>query len=163
MEKHYREVSSLDAREVRMRLAAAGPDDFGALAYKSCLTEKGSDPRPPIARRILSLIPIARRNLEAGKPALELTEIFGLNDQANMLLTSPHLRRGLKILASTHAGGRTRNPAGKRKRESLALEFVAAREARPSLTQREFSQSRVPSVSTKTLQRGLQDLKNSPA
>jgi hypothetical protein len=162
MEKHYLEVSKLDAKEVQRRLGASDPDDLGTLAYKWCLTEEGADPRLRIAERILSLILIARRHLEAGKPALELSEIFMLNDQANMLLIGPHLRRGLNNLAAGRAGGRRRNPAGKETRESFALEFLAAREVRPSLTQQEFTQSRNSAVSMKTLQRGLKDLKSSP-
>jgi hypothetical protein len=162
MEKHYLEVSKLDAKEVQRRLGASDPDDLGTLAYKWCLTEEGADPRLRIAERILSLILIARRHLEAGKPALELSEIFMLNDQANMLLIGPHLRRGLNNLAAGRAGGRRRNPAGKETRESFALEFLAASEVRPSLTQQEFTQSRNSAVSMKTLQRGLKDLKSSP-
>jgi hypothetical protein len=162
MEKHYVEVSKLDAKEVQRRLEASDPDDLGVLAYKWCLTEEGADPRLRIAERILSLIPIARRNLETGKPALELNEIFVLNDRANMLFIAPHLRRGLNNLAAGRAGGRRRNPAGKETRESFALEFLEARKARPGLTQQEFTQSRNPAVSMKTLQRGLKDLKASP-
>jgi hypothetical protein len=87
MEKHYLEVSKLDAKEVQRRREASDPDDLDALAYKWCLTEEGADPRLQIAERILSLIPIARRNLETGKPALELNEIFMLNDRANQVRT----------------------------------------------------------------------------
>jgi hypothetical protein len=90
---------------------------------------------------------------------LELSEIFMLNDRANMLLIAPHLRRGLNNLAAGRAGGRRRNPAGKESRESFALEFLAAREVRPNLTQQEFTQSRNPPASVKTLQTGLEDLK----
>jgi hypothetical protein len=162
MEKHYLEVSKLDAKEVQRRLEAGDPDDLGALAYKWCLTEEGADPRLRIVERILSLIPIARRNLETGKPALELNEIFMLNDRANMLWMAPHVRRGLNNLAAGRAGGRRRNPAGKETRESFALEFLEARKASPRLTQLKFVQSRNPPVSVKTLQRGLKDLKSSP-
>jgi hypothetical protein len=162
MEKHYLEVSKLGAKEVHRGLEASDPDDLGALAYKWCLTEEGADPRLRIAERILCLIPIARRNLEAGNPALELSEIFMLNDRANMLLIAPHLHRGLNNLAAGREGGRRRNPAGKDTRESFALEFLAARKAKPGLTQREFAQSRNSAGSVKTLQRGLRDLKSSP-
>jgi hypothetical protein len=162
MEKHYLEVSKLDTKEVQRRLEASDPDDLGALGYKWCLTEEGADPRQQIAERILSLIPIARRNLETGKPALELNEIFMLNDRANMWLIAPHLRRGLNNLAAGRAGGRRQNPAGKETREAFAFEFLRARKVRPSLTQREFTQGRNPAVSLKTLQRGLKDLKSSP-
>jgi hypothetical protein len=152
------EVSKLDAKEVQRRLEASDPDGLGALAYKWCLTEEGADPRLRIAKRILSLIPIARRNLETGKPALELGEIFMLNDRANMLFCAPHLRRGLDNLAAGRAGGRRRNPAGREARQQLASDFLAARKVRPSLTQRKFVQSLNPPVLLKTLQRGLQDL-----
>jgi hypothetical protein len=162
MEKHYLEVSKLDAKEVRRGLEASDPEDLGALAYKWCLTEEGADPRLQIAERILSLIPIARRHLEVGKPALELNEIYMLNDRANMLLIAPHVRRGLNNLAAGRAGGRRRNPAGKETRESFTLEFLAARKANPRLTQLKFVQSRNPPASVKTLQRGLKDLKSSP-
>ena len=162
MEKHYLDVSKLDAKEVQRRLGASDPDDLGTLAYKWCLTEEGADPRLRIAERILSLIPIARRHLEAGKPALELNEIFMLNDRANMLFIAPHLRRGLNNLAAGRAGGRRRNPAGKETREALAFEFLRARKARPSLTRQQFIQSRNPAACLKTLQRGLKDLKSSP-
>jgi hypothetical protein len=161
MEKHYIEVSKLDAKEVRRGLEASDPDDPGALAYKWCLTEEGTDPRLQIAERILSLIPIARRHLEEGKPALELNEIFMLNDQANMLLIAPHLRRGLDNLAAARAGGRRRNPTGKETRQAFALEFVEARKAKPGLSQREFAESCNPPISVKTLRRGLKELESS--
>jgi hypothetical protein len=162
MEKHYREVSKLDAKEVRRRFETADPDDFGAFAYKKCLTEEGADPRLQIAERILSLISIARRHLEWRKPALELNEIMLLNEQANMLLITPHLERGLDILADAQAGGRRRNPAGTDERREFAQEFLEARKARPSLTQREFARNCTPPVCVKTLQRGLKDLRSSP-
>lgn len=57
MEKHYHEVSKLDAREVRRRLEASDPDNPGVLACKWCLTEEGADPRLQIAGRILSFNP----------------------------------------------------------------------------------------------------------
>jgi len=162
MEKHYLEVSKLDAKEVQTRLAASDPDDLGVLACKWCLTEEGADPRLQIAERILSLIPIARRHLEEGKPALELNEIYMLNDRANMLWIAPHVRRGLNNLAAGRAGGRRRNPVGKETRESLALEFLGARKVSPRLTQLKFVQRRNPPACLKTLQRGLKDLKSSP-
>jgi hypothetical protein len=162
MEQHYLDVSKLDAAEVRRGLDASDPDDLGALAYKWCLANDGADPRLQIAKRILALIPIARRQVEAGKPALELNELFMLNDQANMLLIDPHLRRGLDILAATRAGGRRQNPGGKNERQMRASEFLEARKAEPSLTQQEFVQCCNPRLSVKTLQRGLKDLRNSP-
>src|ERR1019366_7370944 len=103
MEKHYSEVATLDASETERRLAAASADDLGALAYRDCLVDN-ADPRLAIAKRILALIPIAQRHLHEGKPALELTEIFGLNERANMLLITPHLMRGLNSLAAAREG-----------------------------------------------------------
>jgi hypothetical protein len=161
MEQHYLNVAKLDAREVRGGLDASDPDDLGALAYKKCLTEDGADPRIRIALRILALIPIARRRLETGKPALELNELFMLNGHANMLLLAPHIDRGLNTLAAARAGGRRRNPAGKDDRQTLAVEFREAQKAEPSLTQREFAQSCNPPVAEKKLQRGLKDLRSS--
>jgi hypothetical protein len=160
MEKHYREVSKLDAKEVRRRFGASDPDDLGTLAYKWCLIDDNPDPRLEIAGRILALIPIARRHLEAGKPALEMNEIFMLNEQANTLLIAPHLRRSLKNLADVRAGGRKRSATGKEERQALAREFLEARKTRPTLTHRGFIQRRNPPKSAKTLQRGLKDLKS---
>lgn len=159
MEKHYLEVAKLDAEEVRRRLDATDPDDPGALALNHCLVE-GADPRLPIARRLLSLIPIAMRRLEEGKQALELEEIFTLNERANQLLIAPHARRGLSVLIAGREGGRRRNPEGKTAREELALEFCEAKKADAQLTQQQFLDSRGISVSPKTLQRGLRDLKH---
>jgi hypothetical protein len=159
MEKHYREVARLDAEQVRRRLDATDPDDPGALALKHCLVE-GADPRLPIARRLLSLIPIATRRLEEGKQALELEEIFTLNERANQLLVAPHAHRGLNVLIAGREGGRRRNPEGKTAREELALEFCEGKKADAQLTQQQFLYSRGISVSPKTLQRGLRDLKH---
>ena len=150
MEKHYREVAELDAEEVRRRFDAADPDDPGALALKRCLVEN-ADPRLPIARRLLSLIPIARRCLEAGKQALELEEIFTLNEHANRLLLAPHVHRGMDVLIAGREGGRRRNPEGKSGREQLALDFCEAKKINPELTQQEFLNSRGTSASAKTL------------
>jgi hypothetical protein len=158
METHYREVAKLDAAEVRRRLDATHPDDPGALALKHCLVG-GADPRLPIARRLLSLIPIAMRRLEEGEQALELEEIFKLNERANQLLVAPHVQRGLNVLLAGREGGRRRNPEGKTAREELALEFREAKKADAQLTQQQFLDNRGISVSPKTLQRGLRDLK----
>jgi hypothetical protein len=160
MEKHYLEVSKLDAKEVRRRFGVSDPDDFGTLAYKWCPTNDNPDPRLEIAGRILALIPIARRHLEAGKPALELNEIFMLNEQANTLLIASHLRRSLNNLAAVSEGGRKRSAAGKEERQALTHEFLEARKVRPTLTHRGFIQRRNPPKSAKTLQRGLKDLKS---
>jgi hypothetical protein len=158
MEKHYREVAKLDAEEVRRRLDATDPDDPGALALKHCLVG-GADPRLPIARRLLSLIPIAMRRLEEGEQALELEEIFKLNERANQLLVAPHVQRGLNVLIAGREGGRRRNPEGKTARDELALEFCEAKKVDAALTQQQFLDKRGISVSPKTLQRGLRDLK----
>lgn len=159
MEKHYLEVAKLDAEEVRRRLDASNPDDPGALAIKHCLVE-GADPRLPIARRLLSLIPIAMRRLEEGKQALELEEIFTLNERANQLLIAPHAHRGLHVLIAGREGGRRRNPEGKAARKELALDFCEAKKADAQLTQQQFLDGCGNSVSPKTLQRGLRDLKH---
>jgi hypothetical protein len=58
----------------------------------------------------MSLIPIAMRRLEEGEQALELEEIFALNERANQLLIAPHAHRGLNVLIAGRAGGRRRNP-----------------------------------------------------
>ena len=150
MERHYLEVSKLDAEEVQKRLKEGDPDDAGALAYKWCLVD-GSDPRVKIAQRILALIPIARQRLEEGKQAFELDEILTLNEQANILLVAPHARRGLNNLLAGREGGRRRNPGGKSERETLALDFLAAKKANLRLTQREFIASQVSSASVRTL------------
>jgi hypothetical protein len=160
MEKHYLKVSKLDAKEVRRRFGVSDPDDPGTLAYKYCLTDDDADPRLQIAGRILALIPIARRQLEAGKQALELNEISMLNEQATALLIAPHFRRGLNNLAAVRAGGRKRSATGKEERQALAHEFLEARKTRPTLTHRDFIQRRNPPASAKTLQRGLKDLKS---
>lgn len=161
MERHYLEVSKLDAEEVQKRVKEGDPDDAGALAYKWCLVD-GSDPRVKIAQRILALIPIARRRLEEGKQAFELDEILTLNEQANMLLVAPHAHRGLNnLLAGRREGGRRRNPGGKSERETLALDFLEAVKANPQLTQQEFMASQVSSASVRTSRRGLEDLRSS--
>lgn len=159
MQEHYREVSKLNAEEVQRRLAEVGPEDPGVLAYKWCLVE-GADPRLEIARRLLTLIPIARRHLEEGKQALDLDEIFTLNEQANGLLMAPHAHRGLNNLVAAREGGRRRNPEGRDERESLALLFLEEKRADPQLTQRQFIANHAPSATARTLRRGLKDLKS---
>jgi len=141
MEEHYREVAKLDAEEVRRRLDASDPNDPGTLAFKHCVVN-GADPRLSIARRLLSLIPIAIRRLEEGKQALELEEIFALDKRADQLLTAPHVRRGLNVLFAGREGGRRRNPEGKNAREELATAYCEAKRADPKLTQQKFLHSR---------------------
>ena len=113
MEKHYSEVATLDANETQRRLARAAADDLGALAYRRCLVDK-ADPRLKIAKRLLDLIPIARRHLLAGKPALDLVEIFRLNERANYLLraSSPSAR-----LEDPGGGARRRTPEKVRRKK----------------------------------------------
>lgn len=159
MQEHYRELSNLNAEEVQRRLAAEDPDDPGVLAYKCCLID-GRDPRLEIARRLLTLIPIARRQLEEGKQALDLNEIFTLNEQANTMLTAPHAHRGLNNLIAAHEGGRRRNPEGTDERESLARLFLEEKRAAPQLTQRQFMANHRLSASVRTLRRGLKDLRS---
>jgi hypothetical protein len=157
MEKHYLEVATLDASETQRRVAAASADDQGALAYRHCLADN-ADPRLAIAKRILALIPIARRHLQEGKPALEIIEILALNERANMLLITPHLMRGLNNLAAAREGGRRKNAGTRDWREELALRFKEARETNPSLTRQQFVDSLPARISVRTLQRGLTDL-----
>ena len=88
---------------------------------------------------------------EWSRPALELNEIFMLNEHANNLLMAPHVRRGLDNLAAAREGGRRRNPAGKDERQASAQEFLEARKAKPSLIQAEFARSCNPPLSVKTL------------
>lgn len=156
MERHYREVATLEPAEVKLRLERAPSDDPGTLAYKNCLVG-GADPRLKIAQRILSLIPVARRHLEEGKPAPELADIVTLNQQANMSLYAPHIRRGLNILKAGREGGRRKNSGARDAREDLALEFLDARQQNPALTQKQFLENRHSPVSVKTLQRALKD------
>jgi hypothetical protein len=157
MEKHYSEVATLDASETQRRLAAMSADDPGRLAYRYCAVD-GSDPRLAIAKRIMALIPIARRHLHENKPALELTEIFGLNERANKLLTNPHLRRGLAILAAVSEGGKRKNASSRDWRVELAMRFREAQDANPGLTPKQFVDSLPRRISVRTLQRGLKDL-----
>jgi hypothetical protein len=157
MEKHYSEVAKLDASETQRRLTAASADDQGVLAYRYSLAD-GADPRLAIAKRILALIPIARRHLQENKAALELTGIFGLNERANMLLITPHLRRGLNNLAAAREGGRRKNASSRDWRDDLALKFKEAKETNPNLTRRQFVDSLPVRISVRTLQRGLKDL-----
>jgi hypothetical protein len=88
-----------------------------------------------------------------------LTEIDALNERANHFLIAPHLERGLNVLLAGREGGRRRNPGGKSEREQLALDFVDAKQSDPGLTQQQFLNSCRTSVTRKTLQRGLRDLK----
>jgi hypothetical protein len=157
MEKHYSEVATLDASETQRRLAAASADDRGALAYRCCLADN-ADPRLAIAKRILALIPIARRHLQQSKPALELTEISALNQRASMLLITPHLKRGLKGLAAVSEGGRRKNSGARDLREERALSFKEAKKTNPGLTRQQFVDGQSERVSVRTLQRGLKDL-----
>ncbi|MGO9450905.1 MAG: hypothetical protein ACLQDV_07650 [Candidatus Binataceae bacterium] len=157
MEKHYAEVATLDASETQRRLAVASADDRGALAYRYCLADD-ADPRLAIAKRLLALIPIARRHLKERKPALELTEILGLNQRANMLLIIPHLERGLDILAAASEGGRRKSAGARDSREELALSFKEAKKSNPGLTRQQFLAGQPEQVSVRTLQRGLRDL-----
>lgn len=157
MEKHYAEVATLDASETQRRLAAASADDRGALAYRYCLADN-ADPRLAIAKRILALIPIARRHLRQSKPAPEFSEILGLNQRANMLLITPHLMRGLNNLAAASEGGRRMNAGLRDLREERALSFKEAKESNPDLTRQQFVDSLPERFSVRTLQRGLKDL-----
>jgi hypothetical protein len=157
MEKHYSEVATLDASEARRRLAAASADDQGVLAYRYCLVD-GADPRLAIARRILTVIPIARCHVQAGKSAPEILEISTLNERANMLLVTQHLRRGLNNLAAVREGGRRKSASGRDCRDELALKFKAAKETNPSLTRQQFVDTLTMPTSVRTLQRGLTDL-----
>ncbi len=158
MEKHYSEVATLDASETQRRLAAAAADDPGVLAYRYCLTDD-ADPRLAIAKRILFLIPVARRHMKEGTPGLdEIFEILALNERANMLLISPHLRRGLNNLAAAREGGRRKNASSRDWRDELALRFKEARKTNPGLTRQQFVDSLPRPISVKTLQRGLKDL-----
>jgi len=157
MEKHYLEVATLDASETQRRLAAASADDQGVLAYRYCMAD-GADPRLAIAKRLLALIPIARRHLKEGKPALEFLEISALNERANMLLITPHLRRGLNNLAAAREGGRRKNASSRDWRDDLALKFKEAKETNPNLTRQQFIDGLPRPVSVRTLQRGLKDL-----
>lgn len=157
MEKHYSEVAKLDASETRKRLAAASSDDLGALAYRYCMRD-GADPRVAIAQRILQLIPIARRHLKDGVPALEVFEIWALTERANMLLLSPHVKRSVANLADVRKGGRRKNAGSGDFRQKLALQFKKAKETHPRLSVQRFVASLPGQVSAKTLRRGLKDL-----
>jgi hypothetical protein len=157
MEEHYSEVAKLDASETQRRPAAASADDLGAFAYRYCLVDN-ADPRLAIAERILALIPIARRHLQEGQPALDLAEILALNERANRLLFAPHLRRSLDNLAAVREGGRKTSAGARDSREDLALRFIEAKETNPTLTRQQFVESQPEPVSVRTLQRGLRDL-----
>ena len=157
MEKHYEEVAKLDASETRKRLAAASHDDLGALAYRYCMRD-GADPRVAIAQRILQLIPIARRHVKDGVTALEVFEIWALNDRANMLLLSPHVKRSVANLADVRKGGRRKNAGSRDLRQKLALQFKKAKKTHPSLSVQRFVASLRGQISAKTLRRGLKDL-----
>jgi hypothetical protein len=159
MEKHYAEVATLDASQTQHRLAAASADDPGVLAYKYCLADN-ADPRLTIAKRILALIPIARRHLQEGKQAPNLTEIFALNERANLLLITPHLMRGLNNLTAAREGGRRKNAGARDSREDLALKFKEAKRTDPRLTRQQFLDYQSEPVLLRTLQRGLKDLAN---
>ena len=98
MEKHYAEVALLDRREVARRLSEAAQNDPGILPFRQVLVN-GEDPRRAIAESILRQIPVARRHVALGREALELIEIERLNALANDMLTMPHARRGVRILA----------------------------------------------------------------
>jgi hypothetical protein len=157
MAKHYSVVATLDASETQRRLAAASADDQGVLAYRYCLVD-GADPRLAIAKRILALIPIARRHMKEGKSTPEILDISALNERANMLLTTPHLRRGLNNLSDVREGGRRKSASSKDRRFELALRFKEAKEANPSLTRQQFVDALPMPFSVRTLQRGLTDL-----
>ena len=157
MEKHYSQVAKLDVGETRNRLAAASPDDLGALAYRYCMRD-GADPRVAIAQRILHLIPIARRHLKDRVATLEVFEIWALNERANMLLLSPHVKRSVANLADVRKGGRRKNARSRDLRQKLALQFKKARETHPRFSVQRFVASLHGQISAKTLRRGLKDL-----
>jgi len=164
MEVQYREVAALDAAETSKRIAAATDDDeLGLLAYKKVL-RNGEDPRQDIARELLTRISNVRRLLKprgvSFEVAWKLMEIERLNANANWLLIDPHLRRGLKTLASAKEGHEKTYGTSAQKRDrwrDIAETYMKSCAENPSWKKEAVYEEtrRITGASRSTIQRAL--------